>query len=508
MTRFDLNAAAEALLAEPPGQGFAAPEPPQPLPSELLPVPGLRPELLPAAVRAWCEDAAEGLQVPLDFTGIPAMVGLAAALGRTLALRMKRHDAWLEHPVLWGCVVGRPSTGKTPAISPTRRMLDRLEAEERERYACAARDHEAKVMIAEASRAQAREDVRRALKKGDRGAAQAAADAAMFEDEPPTEPRLVVNDATIEKFGELLNRNPRGLVLIRDELAGWLASLDREGREGDRAFWLEAWNGAGSFTVDRIGRGTIRIEACTASIMGGAQPGKVAEYVRQAVRGGFADDGLIQRFQLAVYPDLPASWRYSDRAPDPRAQAQAWEAFRRLRTLEPMAIGAEQPDGFELPFLRFDDEAQGLFIEWITGHMIRLRNADETPAVESHLAKYPSLVGRLALVLHLADGGTGPVPADVLATALDWTAYLEAHARRIYLRDNGAAGAHTLLRRKEALGDTFTLRDVYRRGWTGLDDPAAASAAVDVLIAHHHLVELPAEIGPGRPSPIYAWRAA
>lgn len=344
----------DARALAPPDPAWPAATP-QPLPPPLPDVPAFRADLLPEAVRRWCEDAAEGLQVPLDFTAIPAMIGLAGAIGRCIGLRLKRNEWWIERPLLWGCVIGRPSSGKSPALAPTRRMLDRLAGDERNAYEAAMREHGARVLVAEATRANAKDVIRKAIKKGDHTAAQAEANAAMVEDDAPTEPRIVANDATVEKLGELLNENPRGLVQFRDELAGWLASLDREGREGDRAFWLECWNGSGSYTVDRIGRGTIRIDACAMSILGGMQPGKLAEYVRGAVRGGFADDGLIQRFQLAVYPDMPAGWRYTDREVDPRATEQTMATFRRLRALEPASIGAEQPDGCDVPFLRFDD---------------------------------------------------------------------------------------------------------------------------------------------------------
>ena len=53
---------------------------PEPLPDPLPAVPTLDPALLPESVREWCRDTAEGLNVPLDFTGIPAMVALAVAL--------------------------------------------------------------------------------------------------------------------------------------------------------------------------------------------------------------------------------------------------------------------------------------------------------------------------------------------------------------------------------------------------------------------------------------------
>ena len=114
-------------------------------------------------------------------------------------------------------------------------------------------------------------------------------------------------DATVEKLGELLNENPRGLLLIRDELAGFLAHLESEQYQSDRAFYLEAFNGDGRFTYDRIGRGTVHIGNCTVSMIGGVQPTRIAPLVRAAIRGT-NNDGLIERLQLAVWPDDLGSW--------------------------------------------------------------------------------------------------------------------------------------------------------------------------------------------------------
>lgn len=482
---------------------------PRPLPDPLPPVPAFNPDWLPASVRAWCVDAADGLQVPLDFTAMPAIVALAGAIGRQVGIAMKRHERWIELPMLWSCVVGRPSSGKSPALAPARRMLERLTSEERQVYEAELSGFNANAMVAKAEKTRAEKAIQAALKKGDRSGAERIAKDATFTDEAPSEPRLIVNDATVEKLGELLNTNPRGLVQFRDELAGWLASLDREGREGDRTFWLECWNGTGAFTVDRIGRGTVRIEACAMSILGGVQPGKLAEYVRGAVRGGFSDDGLIQRFQLAAYPDLPTSWRYVDRRLDPEAERTAWAAFKRLRNLNPDTIGAERMEGIDVPFLRFDDEAQDLLIEWQTELMERLRRGEEPAWMESHLSKYRALAGRLALVLHLADHEGGPIGADTLATAFDWCEYLEGHARRIYAPaiDGGLSAAHLILRKRGELADNFTARDIYRKHWAGLSDPDAITDALELLVEHRHLIESTETTG-GRPSTGYQWRAS
>src|SRR5262249_19638284 len=73
----------------------------------------------------------------------------------------------------------------------------------------------------------------------------------------PKRKRFIINDATVEALHEILSANPAGVLVIRDELTGWWSQLDRHGREGERAFYLEAWNGDTAHTVDRIERGSV-----------------------------------------------------------------------------------------------------------------------------------------------------------------------------------------------------------------------------------------------------------
>jgi hypothetical protein len=94
------------------------------------------------------------------------------------------------------------------------------------------------------------------------------------------------------------------MLVLRDELVGLIASWDRDGREGERTFYLEGWNGYGSFDTDRIKRGTIFIPNLCISIFGGIQPDKLIVYLEQASKA-LSNDGLLQRFQMLVYPDYP-----------------------------------------------------------------------------------------------------------------------------------------------------------------------------------------------------------
>jgi putative DNA primase/helicase len=71
---------------------------------------------------------------------------------------------------------------------------------------------------------------------------------------------------------------------------GFFKTLEKQGHESARAFYLEAWNGNSSFSYDRIERGTVFIDSTTVSILGGIQPGPLARYIRDCA-SGLHDDG-------------------------------------------------------------------------------------------------------------------------------------------------------------------------------------------------------------------------
>jgi len=445
---------------------------PEPVPSTLSPVEPFNWLLLPDKLRAWVEDISDRMQCPPDFVAVAVMVALGSIVGRQLGIRPKAFDDWTVVPNLWGVVVGRPGVLKTPAVAEALKPLRGLEVEARAKHEDAVREWEAEAEVRAVEKKVRADHLKRELKKP--GADRTALAQGLVTGEPdePQRRRYVVNDTTVEKLGEILAGNPNGVLLYRDELTGFLRGLDRDGRESDRAFYLEAWNGDGRFTYDRIGRGTVDIEAACVSVLGTTQPGPLREYVRSMRDGRGGDDGLLQRFQLAVWPDVSTGWENVDRRPDRAAAEVARALFDGLARLDPTPLGAETDGEGGLPFLRFDPSAQVMFDEWRSGLERRVRSAEEHPALESHLAKYRSLVPALALLIHLAGEGCGPVKEEALATAILWVEYLEIHARRLYAPVIGtdAAPAAALAKhlRKGDLEDSFTRRDVERKGWSGL----------------------------------------
>lgn len=329
--------------------------------------------------------------------------------------------------------------------------------------------------------------------------------------EDPARRRFQTQDGTTEKIGELLNQNPRGLLVNRDELIGWLRSLDRDGREGDRGFYLEAWNGTGSFTYDRIGRGTLDIMSLCLSVFGAITPGNLSDYVYQAKRGGRGDDGLLQRFQVIVWPDDSKEWKNVDRLPNSEEKERAWRIFHALASND--IPGGTAGENNTIPALRFSADAQEVFNHWREELEARLRgDSGLPPAMESHLAKYRSLMPSLALIFHLvsvADGieQPGPVSQQAARMAAAWCAYLESHAARIYggTSTPGMESAREIIKhiRRGKIRDGMTIREIWKQNWSKISTPEEAKNGLAVLEEYEWvIVEKVINARGGRPSEV------
>jgi putative DNA primase/helicase len=448
---------------------------PSPLGAELRPVLPFSEAMLPEVLRKPVVDVAERMQVPLEYPAACAMVCLAGAVNRRARIQPKVEDPdWLVVPNLWGGLVGLAGVLlKSPVLNVMAKPLYTMQRLWRESHQSKMEFFEKQKEAAELRLAAWKEQTKAALKAGK--APPARPNTAL---PVPTQRRIIINDATSEASHTIMAGNPAGLFLIRDELMGWLSLMERPGREGERALCLEAWNGDTSHTIDRVGRGQIYVPACCLSIIGGITPARLRSYLVEALKDGPANDGLMQRFQVLVYPDVPRHWRYVDRAP---CSSRVNEMFDRLLSLD-----AEDPLIF-----RFNTEAQAFFVDWLTRLQNRLRSEELSPTMASHLGKYPKLMLAVALLSALADGcgndNENLVDLYYAEHGTTWCTVLESHARRIYscvLSPRMQAATDLAAKiKKRVIGAEGALerRDVYRHCWSGLDNPASVGDALDVL---------------------------
>jgi hypothetical protein len=235
-------------------------------------------------------------------------------------------------------------------------------------------------------------------------------------------------------------------------------------------------------------------------------------FLSDMMEAGRNDDGLFQRLQLLVWPEL-IKWTLVDRVPNTKAIILAENVFHSLVALSP-----------EFPLqLRFSPAAQELFFDdWWPRLERRVRGEESGvlhPALCAHLSKYRSLMPSLAGLFELADRAASSGSIDELSVAeislahteqaVSWCHYLELHARRVYSCIlTPAALAAAELSRHIANGDvseTFTTRSLYRRHWSLLDSLEKIEPALDILEDAHWIrpITLPtSEVG-GRPSSLW-----
>lgn len=489
---------------------------PEPIQTTLRPVDALLPEMIPEPFRGWVLDVSYRMQCPVDFVAIATIIETGSVIGAGCDMRPKEKDDWKVVSNLWGGVIARPSMLKTPALAEAMKPVAALEAAARETYEAGLSWHEAEREAFKAQKDALKNDMLTAA-KGKAKKSEKVPDLAevkncyanLEEPETPTRRRYKTNDATVEKVAVLLNENPRGMLIFRDELVGLLVNWDREDRQADRAFYLEAWNGQGSFTTDRIGRGTLDTQNLCVSILGGIQPSKLTGYLLQA-NDDLKNDGLLQRFQMLVYPDEPKNWKYIDQYPSIEAKGRAFEVFNTLAEADFTQYGAKLPESETIPFFHFDSEAQETFRTWLTELEAKIKG-ESAPLMVEHLSKYRSLMPSLALIFHLiniADGHlAGAVTRLAAEQAAAWCDYLESHARRIYgiLADISPRSAEELAERikNKDLPDGFTIRDVYHKGWHLLEKKEIVEEAVNELVELGWLREDSEEIPGRQPKIIY-----
>ena len=513
------------LTPKPPQSKWGDWPEPKPLPDGLLPVDVYESEFMPEALAPWVDDIGNRLQCPPDYVAVTAITALGSVIGRRIGIKPQTRTDWLEIPNLWGAFIGRPGMLKSPAMGEALKPIHRLEAEAAKANETAHQAYATGLEAFKLRKAVAISLAKEALKKtkgekvvelGPVKDARAAAANVDFDlGEPPQEPapvRYRTNDTSYEKLGELLIANPAGLLVERDELISLLKHLDRDDQSVAHGFYLSGWSGTQLYTFDRIGRGTLHIDAVSISVLGNTQPARIAEYIRRANAGGAGGDGLIQRFGLIVWPDASAGWQNVDDYPNREARDTAWGVFDRLSRFDEAAalkLGALKGPFDKVPSLRFDEGAAAEFVAWRADLERRVRSAELSPAIEGHLSKYRKLVPALALMNHLADGGEGPVSLAALLRALSFAKFLESHARRLYAAgdeaERAAAGAILAKIRKRDLQDGFTARDIHRKQWAHLTGREDIQAGLDLLTDLDHIAAATLSAGTGgRPKITYA----
>jgi len=353
-------------------------------------------DVLPEPVRSFIAGGAKAIGCDPSYIALPLLSALAAAIGTTHRIELKR--GWTEPAIIWTAIVGESGTMKTPAFKLAMRALRKVQDKAWKEHQAEHAEHDTECLRYDAQ-----------LTAWKRQAAKGKGDA----DDPPEKPeqpiaqRFIVSDTTCEALAPILLGNPRGVLLSRDELNGWIGSFDRYAKAGragaDSANWLSIHNGE-SMTIDRKTGNppTIHVPSASVSICGGIQPGILA----RAMSVEHHDSGLLGRLLFAMPTRTVKRW--TENEVDAMVEAAICTLFDRL-----LALTADMDDdGDDRPRLvTLTPDGKAAWIAFCNEHGIE--HSELTGDLAAAWSKLEGYAARLALVIHLTRWAGGD-PIDPL----------------------------------------------------------------------------------------------
>ena len=169
---------------------------------------------LPPVVRDFAIEAARSIGVDVAYVALPALVVAMSLIGNSCRLRLKRK--WRIPCNAWLALVGESGSGKSPALAMVKSLLHEMVRRYDEKYGCEHAEWERK---SEAYK-EAKRTNRNRTPTRTGGEVQTPGN-------KPTRKRLYAVDTTVERAAKIHRENPKGILLLYDELRTLFGGFDR-----------------------------------------------------------------------------------------------------------------------------------------------------------------------------------------------------------------------------------------------------------------------------------------
>lgn len=340
-------------------------------------------DALPEEVRQYATAHAEAMCINPAMIVVPALSVLAGAVGNTRQIEVKSN--WKESATLWTAVVNPSGALKSPAQEKALIPAFKEESDLKEKWD---------------GKYQKWED-------GER-------------DSKPIRDRRLVNDITVESVALRHDENPRGLLLYRDELAGWLGSFNQY-NEGDSDLqnWIEFYEGR-RIQIDRKSsdRPALYVEDPSVSVTGTIQP----DVLEDRMESIHFQSGFAARLLMCEPPEKPR--RFNDAGVTDATKNAYRELVSGLYDLELPEEGADT--------LPMNSLARDAYADFFDDNQQILEKLESGP-LRSMVAKIEAIAARLALVFQLAeDPASSEVGRDPMLAGTQIAKWFRHEIARIY----------------------------------------------------------------------------
>jgi len=334
---------------------------------------------LPKTFKALTLQASRSIKCPPDFIATSLLVASSALIGTARTLEIT--PTWKTYCSLSGCLIGTSSSKKSPGMGIVMKHIEDIENELLEKF------------IKELESFN-QSNNNNALQK-------------------PILERITTNNTTVEALIELLSQNKKGIFLFSDELKSWINSMGeyKSGKNGDKQFFLSAWN-VSRYVYDRKGKDPTIIMKAFVSVLGSIQP----EVLRELENAG---DGFFERI-IFCFPEFNKSHLGSStEAIDPKIEKDIKRCFKALHELFNKGVS----------LITLTTDARKCF-EAFEG---KLANAVSdkyfNPYFDSLYSKISGTAAKIALILHCVKEEGLQLSRETMESAVEITEYYLEHSK-------------------------------------------------------------------------------
>ena len=370
-----------------------------------------------------------------EFLAVAMLSAISTALGNALYIRV--HGQWVSNAALYAIFVGRPGLGKTPPLDAAFAPVRIKDADLMRRYSEELDVYEAAL-----------------CGKNDNGTSR------------PTLTRFIINDFTPEAMLEAHYNNPRGIVILVDEIIGMFNSVNRYAAGQLIEQLLSAWSGTAISIIRKSNPKPLYIGNPCINIIGTIQ----TKLVSHLINKGYGDNGLLDRM-LFVYPvkQKITLWTTDNNIQSHNSNKQWQSIIDKVFSLEISKDG----DTILPKVLDMDKEANDCFTNWWNERLSEVNAIANDADINSRVMKRNVIVARLALLFQVAkwacnEGHIQFIDMESVKSAICLSDYIEdcyERIRRVVDKDEvpPMTGKEAMLK---AMSDTFTTQEALAYGKT------------------------------------------
>ena len=305
----------------------------------------------------------DAYKFPIDYYGLGILVAASSVIGNAYAAQYQTR--WEACPLLFGVIIGHSGVGKSKVLKTIMAPIFEIQNQMNEEHALKMQNWRLSSLDGIASN-------------------------------PPKRQRVIMQKATMEAVQQILMYNPRGCVLLRQELTGWIKSMNQYRAGDDGESWLEIWDNE-DIILDRVGR-EVFIKQANVSVLGGIQP----HVIKTLAANNRSENGFLARLLFAYPSNLKKPY-----PSDTKAHVSIFDKYKEiikyLHHLPQDSKKAEnefdQPSINTIP-LKLSYEAQELYKQFLIDNTDAL-NETEDEITKAILAKLDTYCLRFCCILEL-----------------------------------------------------------------------------------------------------------